>query len=275
MKSSVLPNITEPENFKEFIKYRKGELRESLLKIQKKIPYYYRHYDAHNTNVHQIQPNKLSTGEREKIIYAYESYTSKAIISYRDILFEHILICPYCGLNETEHLDHYLPKSEFSEYSLFTTNLIPCCSKCNSKYKKTGYVEDGTRVYLHPYIDKINDHEILKANIRWTNNAIILNYGINQRCGISQDLVDVMKKHFKHLKLGNRYLKYATKYITDMKPIFTDAYGVSADSESLEASIASKYNDALAEYGQNHWKTAILKSLRNNENFCNGGLLNI
>ena len=275
MKSSILPNVTEPDNFKEFIKYRKGDLRETLLKIQKKLPYYYRHYDAHNENIHQIQPQKLNTSERDKIIETYESYTSKAIISYRDTLFEHISICPYCGLNETEHLDHYLPKSEFSEYSLFTTNLIPCCSKCNSKYKKTGYKEGGVRVYLHPYIDKINDHEVLRTNIRWADNAIILNYGINQSCGINHDLIKVMKKHFKHLKLADRYLKYATNYITGMKPIFNIAYGVSADSEKLKSSIASKYDDALAEYGQNHWKTALLKSLRNNERFCNGGLLHI
>jgi 5-methylcytosine-specific restriction endonuclease McrA len=275
MKSSALPNITEPDNFKEFIKHRKGELRETLLKVQKKIPYYYRHYDAHHGNIHKIQPNKLSTAERDKIIDAYESYTSKAIISYRDTLFEHIAMCPYCGLNETEHLDHYLPKSEFSEYSLFTKNLIPCCSKCNSKYKKTGYIEGGARVYLHPYIDKINAYEVLRVNIRWANNAIILNYGINQRCGMTQDLVNVMKKHFKSLKLGDRYLKYATQYIMNMKPIFTNAYGVSKDSKSLKSSITSKYDDALAEYGQNHWKTAILKSLKNNEHFCNGGLLDI
>lgn len=216
-------------------------------------------------------PKKLNVDEINSMTEAYESYESKAIVAYRDALFAHITVCPYCGLNETAHLDHYLPKSEFGEYSLFTSNLIPCCSKCNSDYKKTKYVENGARVYLHPYIDKINDFEVLRANIRWSEHTILINYGINQRCGIDQDLIEVLRKHFKHLKLGERYLKYATNYINEMKPRFHDAYGVDSDSDRLKDSITSKYSDALAEYGKNHWKTALLKSLRNNEVFCEGG----
>ena len=141
MKSSSLPNVVEPDNFKTFVKYRKGDTRVNLLSIQQKIEYYYNHYNSHGKNIHKIKPRKLDVSEKETIIDVYESYQSNAIIAFRNILFEHISKCPYCGLNETAHLDHYLPKSDFAEYSLFTKNLIPCCYNCNSTYKKTGYVE--------------------------------------------------------------------------------------------------------------------------------------
>jgi 5-methylcytosine-specific restriction endonuclease McrA len=275
MKSSLLPNIIEPDNFNTFLKYRKGDIRVNLISVKKKISYYYQHYNSHNKSIQKIKPNKLIGSEKDTMIGVYESYESKAIIAYRDALFEHIPKCPYCGLNETGHLDHYLPKSQFSEYSLFTNNLIPCCYKCNSVYKKTGYEEGGDRVYFHPYIDSINDYEVLRLSIRWLEGIILMHYGINQSSGLDPVTTHVMKKHFKHLKLGMRYLKYASTYLSDMKPIFNDAYGSSANPGNLKLALESKYRDALHQFGQNHWTTALLKNLKDNDDFCAGGFLNL
>lgn len=274
MKSSPMPDIKEPDNFQKFIKYRKGEIRDNLISVQKKLKYYYNHYNCHEKELHKIKPKKLVNPEKKTIIDIYESYDSKAIIDFRDTIFEHMPICPYCGLNETEHLDHYLPKSEFSEYSLYTKNIIPCCYNCNSTYKKTGYAHGGARVYFHPYIDEINEFEILKTSIRWTQNSLIINYMINQSSGLKSTTTQVLKTHFKHLQLGNRYLQYATNYLSDMKPRFNEEYGALQDSAKLRIALESKYRDALFEHGHNHWKTALLKNIKDNELFCNGGFLN-
>jgi 5-methylcytosine-specific restriction endonuclease McrA len=274
MKSSVLPSIIEPENFNTFVKYRKGDIRVNLLSVQKKVKYYYQHYNSHDKSIHKIKPNKLISPEKETMIDIYESYESKAIIAYRDALFDHISNCPYCGLGETEHLDHYLPKSQFSEYSLFTSNLIPCCYKCNSVYKKTAYEDRGDRVYFHPYIDSINSYEVLRLSIRWSEGVMLMNYGVNQSSGLDSVTINVMKKHFKHLKLGIRYLKYASNYLSDMKPVFNDAYGSSTDSAKLKLALESKYIDALHQFGLNHWTTALLKNIKDNNQFCEGGFIN-
>ncbi|MXV29991.1 hypothetical protein GS629_14670 [Aeromonas veronii] len=273
MKSSIKPNILEPANFDTFIKYRSGNIKSNLLRIKHKIPYYYSHYESHKADVHKIKPNKLSLNEKNTMIDVFESYTSKAIIKFRDSLFAHIPECPYCGLGETEHLDHYLPKSEFSEYALYTENLIPCCYKCNSTYKKTGYKEDGFRVYFHPYIDSINNFDVLKASVRVNGGILIINYGINASSGLESSTTLVLKKHFKHLKLGARYLKYANSYLSNMKPVFNDSYGANQDTQNLKSSLQSKYRDSLAEHGRNHWKTALLKNLQANDEFCSGGFM--
>ncbi|WP_370277466.1 HNH endonuclease [Pontibacterium sp.] len=275
MKSSSLPCIVEPDNFKTFIKYRKGDTRANLLSIKKKIQYYYNHYNSHNKNIHKIKPRKLCTSEKNTMIDVYESYESKAIVDFRDTLFDHISKCPYCGLNETVHLDHYLPKSEFAEYSLFTKNLIPCCYSCNSTYKKTSYEENGSRVYFHPYIDSIDSYEVLRLSIRWIEEGMMLHYGINQSSGLDPDTTQVLKKHFKHLQLGKRYLQLASDYLSDMKPRFNEDYGASSDAAKLKQALESKYKDALSESGRNNWKTALLKNLKNNEQFYNGGFLEV
>lgn len=274
MKSSIRPSIVEPDNFDTFIKHRSGETRTNLTSVKKKIPYYYRHYDNHRSDIHKIKPNKLNDNEKSTMIDVYGDYTSKAIISFRDTLFEHIPLCPYCGLGETVHLDHYLPKSAFSEYALYTDNLIPCCYKCNSTYKKTGYEEGGFRVYFHPYIDSVNDFDVLSATVRVKNGNVVINYGINARSGLGAATTLVLKKHFKHLKLGSRYLRCASSYLSNMKPVFNEAYGLNQDIDHLKSALDSKYTDALAEHGRNHWKTALLRNLKVNDEFCSGGFLN-
>lgn len=53
-------------------------------------------------------------------------------------------VCPFCGLqpmdginvNTREAFDHYLPKSKYPFNSINLKNLVPCCTKCNSSYKK-------------------------------------------------------------------------------------------------------------------------------------------
>lgn len=270
MKSSIRPNIVEPDNFDNFIKHRSGEVRANLNRVKRKIRYYYRHYDSHKSDLHQIKPNKLNNDEKNMMIYVYESYKSKAIILFRDALFEHIPLCPYCGLGETAHLDHYLPKSSFSEYALYTDNLIPCCYKCNSNYKKTGYEEGGFRMYFHPYVDGINDFDVLSVAVRAKSGSVFISYGINASSGVGSAKTIVLKKHFKHLQLGIRYLRCATSYLSSMKPVFNDAYGLNQDVDRLKSALESKYIDALGEHGRNHWKTALLKNLKVNDEFCSG-----
>lgn len=60
-----------------------------------------------------------------------------------------------------------------------------------------------------------------------------------------------------------------------MKPRFDEDYGSSASSVNLKIALESKYRDALSEFGQNHWKTSLLYNLKDNDEFCEGGFLNL
>jgi hypothetical protein len=41
-------------------------------------------------------------------------------------------ICGYCLLHLRTTIDHYVPKEEYSEYSILPKNLLPCCARCNT-----------------------------------------------------------------------------------------------------------------------------------------------
>lgn len=74
--------------------------------------------------------------------------------------------CPMCGSGATGTLDHYLPKEEFSEFSIFTKNLVPACGVCNSGSKGRTYKGQfsGQR-FIHPYFDTIAKNPIWLVNV--------------------------------------------------------------------------------------------------------------
>ena len=64
---------------------------------------------------------------------------------YSNFMHENNKLCPVCGLNTLEadasnhrdDYDHYLPKKEFPFNAVNLKNLMPICSDCNKKWKKT------------------------------------------------------------------------------------------------------------------------------------------
>lgn len=87
--------------------------------------------------------------------------------------------CPYCNaetvgnaalktsngvirLHQSE-LDHFIPQGEYPLLSLSIYNLVPSCSRCNSRFKQSydpvpEYVKCGAIPILHPYSESIHDY---------------------------------------------------------------------------------------------------------------------
>lgn len=75
------------------------------------------------------------------------------------------LLCPYCGRPAFEVLDHYLPKSQYPEFSILSKNLVPSCGDCNDL--KDDIIPGGKDdFFIHPYYDKDLSNQLLKFEIR-------------------------------------------------------------------------------------------------------------
>ncbi len=75
--------------------------------------------------------------------------------------------CPMCGSPMTGTLDHYLPKEEYPEFSIYSRNLVPACSACNSGSKRQTYKGAATpERFLHPYFDALASKPIWKVSVR-------------------------------------------------------------------------------------------------------------
>lgn len=74
------------------------------------------------------------------------------------------LVCPMCGSLKPYTVDHFLPKDDYSEFSIYSRNLVPACD-CNSKRgKKVADIPSGVRA-LHPYFDDCLSERLLTCSI--------------------------------------------------------------------------------------------------------------
>ncbi|MFP5495702.1 MAG: HNH endonuclease [Gammaproteobacteria bacterium] len=71
--------------------------------------------------------------------------------------------CPVCGRDALGTLDHYLPKSLYSEFSFFSKNLVPCCDRCNNKRNALVRGDGAGERPLHPYFDNFAVNRILSV----------------------------------------------------------------------------------------------------------------
>jgi hypothetical protein len=61
--------------------------------------------------------------------------------------------CPMCGNQTVGTVEHYLPKTPFPEFSVFSWNLIPSCISCNQK-RGSKHVNGVGYQLLHPIFDR-------------------------------------------------------------------------------------------------------------------------
>ena len=120
------------------------------------------------------------------------------------------LKCSYCGISRHRlaDLDHFMPRSKYSEFSILSCNLIYVCKQCNQDYKKSKFLDkNGVRQFLHPYYDmELNSTQILECNIEINN--IFLNITFRVREELEEEnkyLYLIALNHLKELKLDIRY----------------------------------------------------------------------
>ncbi len=80
--------------------------------------------------------------------------------------------CPMCGSGTTGTLDHYLPRTTYPEFSIFSRNLVPTCSHCNSGEKGTTVTGEDAEYFLHPYFDTLADGPIWQIRFERPLDAV-------------------------------------------------------------------------------------------------------
>lgn len=102
-----------------------------------------------------ISPVGLNATEAEELekIYGGETikYGVRWIGQFRRA--KHLSHCPLCGSHNPSQLEHYLPKSYFPEYTIFSWNLVPTCSICNPKRGHHAHKPGQAHPLIHPYFE--------------------------------------------------------------------------------------------------------------------------
>ena len=127
-------------------------------------------YDVDSSNFKQTAFGKLLTEN----IFNYGKFrnSDSSISLFKKLGFSHAF-CPYCndspidivrkeensGCGDKEvlyfDLDHFYPKSKYPFFALSFYNLIPSCTICNQRIKKSS--DFTTKTHIHPYFESFDD----------------------------------------------------------------------------------------------------------------------
>lgn len=217
------------------------------------------HIKVGTTEITNIDMKKIYTNKLVKGAQPGRKYYDKYIIAAKNG------ICPLCGQREVSTLDHYLPKMKYPSLAVSPINLIPSCIDCN-KGKNDKVFRASEEETLHPYYDNIEDVEWLYAKVTEKIEPIIT-FEVRRPDSWNDLLFNRVKTHFNEFKINKLYSTQAAVEISGIKFGLVKVYnkrGAQGVKEELNERFESYSMDNL-----NSWKTAMYRSLSQNDWVCN------
>lgn len=290
----ILPVTYNSSDFDNYIFDEDGDVIEGREKVNENISTVKTSFVAYQSNKDKLENltpeayaitsyskcKELSEEDRKKELYCclYKLYDSKS--NHSNIFKQSIKEtsknkCPYCSIDTPSHLDHYLPRSKFPEFSVLSLNLIYSCSICNSNYKGDKYLnDDNERLYVNPYFDDfIENIAFLKCKIEVNGIYPKFTYYIDDSLkDIHTYEYKIIKNHFDNLGLKKRYLeqivnekfkRFKNRCINKTTQQFN-----TTSLEQLKDNIGYEL-DGLVDLNINNWEKVFWESLNNNDNCLN------
>jgi hypothetical protein len=233
----------------------------------------YQGYDDVAPEVGELDKVTLTDPQKDAMRHAYKVETGP-MTALRGDLLKRICVarCPFCGISESSTLDHYLPKEQYPEYSVFPNNLVPSCGVCNT-LKRDLILDEGTKVrmFLHPCYDLIPSREFLTVRTRMEADALILSYRLQRPAGMGQRSFQHLRSHFRALNLADRYRRMGLEHLGGQYPALRRAYGLGEDARRVAEKLIEGAQDFEEVLGPNYWLAKLYRALASNMDFCDGG----
>jgi len=233
----------------------------------------YQGYEDAVPEVGQLDEAPLTDLQKEAMRHAFTVET-EPMTALRGNLLKRISVarCPFCGISESSTLDHFLPKEQYPEFSVFPKNLVPSCAVCNTR-KRDRILDEGTnvRMFLHPCFDVIPDMAFLAVRARMEADALILSYRVTRPAGMSLQTFRHLRSHFTELDLADRYRRMGLEHLGGQYPALRRAYGPGEDADRVVAKLIEGAEDFEEVSGPNYWLAKLYRALAADCDFCDGG----
>ncbi|WP_413991180.1 HNH endonuclease [Labrys okinawensis] len=233
----------------------------------------YQSYEDAVPEVGELDEAPLTDAQQEAMRHAFNVETAP-MTALRGDLLKRISVarCPFCGISESSTLDHYLPKEQYPEFSVFPKNLVPSCAVCNTR-KRDRILDEGTnvRMFLHPCYDVIPDIAFLRVRARMEGDALVLSYRLVRPAGMALQTFQHLRNHFDELDLADRYRRMGLEHLGGQYPALRRAYGPGEDSGRVAEKLVEGAEDFEEVQGPNYWLAKLYRALAGNDDFCDGG----
>lgn len=208
------------------INNKTGDRKDLLLNLKEYVENRYDQYDELNDNLENIDATTINLDvpkdtkenkyEKNALIHMYNSQEENAKKYLEDIKaeLEEGSLCPYCAINDSEQIDHFLPKAKFPEFSLYLPNLVISCPRCNKKKDDICLdLVNNKRLIINPYFDReILDKDFISCKILPPFQASKFNIIIN----LEDENKEIFEKHIEILKLKKKIKKLWKNYFSEL-----------------------------------------------------------
>ncbi len=273
MRSIPLLNVDATDVFDEVAAAKHQPRRRLMQSARREILVAYQSYEDVAPEVGKLDNAPLTDQQKDAMRHAY-SVETEPMTTLRGDLLKRISVarCPFCGISESSTLDHYLPKEQYPEFSIFPKNLVPSCALCNTR-KRDRILDAGTnvRMFLHPCYDPIPDAAFLTVRVRMEENGLILAYRLNRPAGMALQTFQHLTSHFNELGLADRYRRMGLEHLGGLYPALRRAYGPGEDANRVAEKLVEGAEDFEEVSGPNYWLAKLYRALADNNDFCDGG----
>ena len=274
MKSLKYITCVELTEFDLIVHPKEEPTKTQLINIRPNIS---NDYDQYLNNFSTIVARLPSNYVAPESIALQGCYSIKT--NQRDFLLKRIIeeqttdfqeICGYCLFHLRATMDHYIPKDEYSEFSVLPRNLLPCCSRCNT-IKNQYWRENNRRVFIHLYNDVIPDVRFLFGQLDNPDSTPVINFTLrNNNNTVDHEFFQVIKAHFRKLELFDLYSTGVAKAISDIQ---TDVKGLrriypeDVTTNTIQTFLLTKSADLKLRFGINYWRAIAIEILANSNPF--------
>lgn len=248
--------------------------KDILLNIQDDIESQFDIYSGkfRDKKLYEITSLAFSEEEKESLINLYQ-YRSAIIQKIKGAILDSQEItinntCQYCTLSEVSTLDHIIPKKSFPEFSVNPLNLFPCCAKCNSK-KSNLWIKNDKHLFLNLYLDELPNKKYLIADFDFKDNIPMVTFSLGNPENIDNRTYEIIESHFSRLDLLRRMRERSNEKITDIINAIKGNYKLNSDIDSVKSAIRETEENNKKVYGYNHWKSVLILSIIEKDEFWN------
>ncbi|QFT12980.1 HNH endonuclease [Vibrio sp. THAF190c] len=259
----------EPELHKEWLSASTSSKKDNvdrLTAIEDKLIDVYKDYDDILENYDQMVREsqfKDSSGVLKDFYNNPPASLKKELLERRN---EHGLSeCPFCGNPVSPNtLDHFIPKSDWPEFSIFPNNLVPQCRDC-APIKGDDYFDntDKLAIFHSPMYHKALSE--VKFSIVIDFDQTTKSICVTPKILLTQDIISCavsvnrLKLHFKGLQVKNRIITYSKRMLRHWKSLLKE------NNFDISNALQTRINERSLHEQDKNWETALYKGILENQ----------
>jgi hypothetical protein len=209
---------------------------------------------------------RIWTDETAKALQSCYTVGTQELSRHKDIILSalkaqsdvNVQRCAYCMLNDPKTWDHYMPKDDFPEYSVYHENLVYICYGCNQR--KSNHFDKDQLIYCHPYFTIDSQEALLHCEVIVADGRLSIRYygggmGKLSRAGT------IAHQHLVRLGLIDRFKSEASSTVSGLIAELRQYFPNGVSQDALDDVLQRRYDVAREKLGPNAWDSRLWHGL--------------